>query len=142
MSARPFKFIISIYPKGWRRRYGRELEQLVRDLEAGKDRAPLRIAADLLFNAASARVRNSFVTGLCIVFLGGIATGAVAAYHLSNTQTAAPGASQQRAGAHQTHIVLSHNRQTGQIEAVSSAQIIVRLNPKTSHIESITRRRR
>jgi hypothetical protein len=48
--------LIRLYPADWRRRYGAELEQLVRDLRPGSSRTA--IALDLVRSALSTRLRQ------------------------------------------------------------------------------------
>ena len=57
MSNRLLRAILALYPRGFRRRYGPEIQDLVNDMEAAGDRSRLRLAGGLLLSAAAERLR-------------------------------------------------------------------------------------
>jgi hypothetical protein len=58
MSRRLLRMLVGLYPRRWRRRYGAELEELVTELAANRDRKRVRLAAGLIANAGVERIRG------------------------------------------------------------------------------------
>ena len=58
MSNRFLRAVLALYPRGFRRRYGPEVQGLVNDLEAAGDRSRLRLVSGLLVSAAAERLRT------------------------------------------------------------------------------------
>jgi hypothetical protein len=58
MSRRLIRALIGLYPRRWRRRYGAELEALVTELAANRDRNRARLAAGLIASAGVQRIRG------------------------------------------------------------------------------------
>jgi hypothetical protein len=56
MSNRLLQVILALYPRTFRRRYSREMRDLVNDLEAASDRSRLRLVSELLLGAAAERL--------------------------------------------------------------------------------------
>jgi hypothetical protein len=50
--------VLALYPRGFRRRYGPEVQGLVNDLEAAGDRSRLRLVSGLLVSAVAERLRT------------------------------------------------------------------------------------
>jgi small-conductance mechanosensitive channel len=57
VSNRFLRAVLSLYPRGFRRRYGTEVQDLVNDLEAAGDRSRLSLVSGLLMSAAAERLR-------------------------------------------------------------------------------------
>jgi hypothetical protein len=57
MSNRLLRAILMLYPRGFRQRYGPEMQDLVNDLEAAGDRSRLRLVGGLLLSAGAERLR-------------------------------------------------------------------------------------
>jgi hypothetical protein len=58
MSNRLLRAVLALYPRGFRRRYGPEVQGLVNDLEAAGERSPLRLVSGLLVSAVAERLRT------------------------------------------------------------------------------------
>ncbi len=58
MSNRFLRAVLALYPRGFRRRYGPEVQGLVNDLEAAGDRSRLRLVSGLLVSAVAERLRT------------------------------------------------------------------------------------
>jgi hypothetical protein len=58
MSNRFLRAVLALYPRGFRRRYGPEVQGLVNDLEAAGDRSWLRLVSGLLVSAVAERLRT------------------------------------------------------------------------------------
>ncbi len=57
MSNRLLRIILALYPRSFRRRYGREVQDLVNDLEAASDRSRLWLVSELLVSAMAERLQ-------------------------------------------------------------------------------------
>lgn len=57
MSNRLLRAILALYPRSFRRRYGRELQDLFNDLEAASDHSRLWLVSELLASAVAQRLR-------------------------------------------------------------------------------------
>ena len=57
MNNRLLRFILALYPRGFRRRYGREVQDLVDDLQASSDRSRLWLVSELLVSAIAQRLQ-------------------------------------------------------------------------------------
>jgi len=57
MSNRFLRFILALYPRGFRRRYGREVQDIVNDLEASGDHSRLWLVSGLLVSAVAERLQ-------------------------------------------------------------------------------------
>jgi hypothetical protein len=75
MATRALKILLRLYPRSWRRRYGREMSELVEQLPSG-----LGVALDLLIGAGAAYVSAirdnrilssaaSYLHGICVAVL-------------------------------------------------------------------------
>jgi hypothetical protein len=58
MSNRFLRAVLALYPRGFRRRYGPEVQGLVNDLEAAGERSRLRLVSGLLVSAVAERLRT------------------------------------------------------------------------------------
>ena len=58
MSNTFLRAVLAVYPRGFRRRYGPEVQGLVNDLEAAGDRSRLRLVSGLLVSAVAERLRT------------------------------------------------------------------------------------
>ena len=58
MSNNCLRAVLALYPRGFRRRYGPEVQGLVNDLEAAGDRSRLRLVSGLLVSAVAERLRT------------------------------------------------------------------------------------
>lgn len=58
MSRRLLRTVLMLYPRGWRRRYGRELHELIDELDRNHDRSRVGMVAGLLGAAAHERSRS------------------------------------------------------------------------------------
>jgi hypothetical protein len=56
MSHRLLRFILALYPRGFRRRYGREVQDLVTDLEASGEHSRISLVGGLLVSAVAERL--------------------------------------------------------------------------------------
>ena len=61
------RMLISLYPRRWRRRYGAELEQLVVEMDANRDRSRMSLAAGLVASAGVERLRWLGTTGTAAI---------------------------------------------------------------------------
>jgi hypothetical protein len=57
MSNRLLRFILALYPRGFRRRYGQEMQDLVNDLRASRDRSGFWLLSELLVSAMAERLQ-------------------------------------------------------------------------------------
>jgi hypothetical protein len=57
MSDRFLRAVLALYPRGFRRRYGTEVQDLVNDLEAAGDSSRLSLIGGLLISAVTERLR-------------------------------------------------------------------------------------
>lgn len=57
MSSWFLRFILALYPRGFRRRYGREVQDLVNDLEASGDHSRLWPVSELLVSVVTERLQ-------------------------------------------------------------------------------------
>jgi hypothetical protein len=57
MSSRSVRFILALYPRSFRRRYGREVQDLVNDLAAAGERSRLWLVSGLMVSAVSERLQ-------------------------------------------------------------------------------------
>jgi hypothetical protein len=57
MTNRLVRAVLTLYPRGFRRRYGPEIQDLVNELEAAGDRSRIRLVGGLLASAAAERLR-------------------------------------------------------------------------------------
>lgn len=57
MSTRFLRAILALYPRSFRRRYGREMQDLVNDIRASSDRSGLWLASELLTGAVAERLQ-------------------------------------------------------------------------------------
>jgi hypothetical protein len=70
MATRAMKFLLRLYPPSWRRRYGREMSDLVEQLPSGAG-----VALDLLIGAAAAyasAIRDNRVLSSAAAYLHGV----------------------------------------------------------------------
>ena len=69
MSRRLLRMLVGLYPRRWRRRYGAELEELVTELAANRDRKRVRLAAGLIANAGVERIRGLGAWGAAAIIV-------------------------------------------------------------------------
>ena len=79
MSSRLLRFLLALYPPRWRRRYGRELQDLVTEMAQRGDRSRARLTAGLLANAAAEWLHRSRRQTAGALVLVAVLAGAVVA---------------------------------------------------------------
>ena len=95
MSNRFLRAVLALYPRGFRRRYGPEVQGLVNDLEAAGDRSRLRLLSGLLVSAVAERLRtvrlDARLTIPTLVAVAALGTIVGAAGPAATPATALPG---------------------------------------------------
>ena len=95
MSNRFLRAVLALYPRGFRRRYGPEVQGLVNDLEAAGDRSRLRLVSGLLVSAVAERLRtvrlDARLTLPTLVAVAALGTIVGAAGSAATPATALPG---------------------------------------------------
>ena len=95
MSNRFLRAVLAVYPRGFRRRYGPEVQGLVNDLEAAGDRSRLRLVSGLLVSAVAERLRtvrlDARLTIPTLVAVAALGTIVGAAGPAATPATALPG---------------------------------------------------
>jgi hypothetical protein len=72
MKRRRHRFLLALYPRAWRRRYGDEFDQLLADLEAEQPGGRLRRAVDVVLHSVPIQlVSRPAATGLVVFLTGG-----------------------------------------------------------------------
>jgi hypothetical protein len=114
MSNRIMRALIALYPRGFRRRYGPELRDLVEELEGAGDRSRLRLVGGLLAGAATERLRATRA-GAALSILVVIALAVSATIPLLSTSA--------------THLVMEASAPTVEVMRVTSAPPVPRPVP-------------
>jgi hypothetical protein len=71
MKGRRHRFLLALYPKAWRRRYGEEFAQLLADLEAEQTGGRLRRALDVVVHSVPVQLVYRPAATALVVFLAG-----------------------------------------------------------------------
>ncbi len=72
MKGRRHRFLLALYPRAWRRRYGDEFAQLLADLEAEQTGGRLRRAVDVVLHSVPIQlVYRPAATALAVFLAGG-----------------------------------------------------------------------